>query len=98
MWSFGCLLYELYTGNLLNLPGCKVLGQPIFPGESEQDQFLCMMEVLGIPESDLILVLMKCVSYLNVNRGLQRKSNSLMMNLNQKSFKIPKEKCVCLAQ
>jgi len=42
MWSFGCLLCELY------------LGYPIFAGDSEQDQLLAMMEVLGVPKNELI--------------------------------------------
>jgi serine/threonine protein kinase len=33
MWSFGCILAELYTG------------YPLFPGENEVDQLACMMEV-----------------------------------------------------
>eukprot|EP01025_Chloroclados_australasicus_P019057 TRINITY_DN2023_c0_g1_i2.p1 TRINITY_DN2023_c0_g1~~TRINITY_DN2023_c0_g1_i2.p1 ORF type:complete len:782 (-),score=73.05 TRINITY_DN2023_c0_g1_i2:2070-4415(-) len=37
MWSFGCILAELFTGF------------PIFPGENEQEQLLCMMETLGVP-------------------------------------------------
>ncbi len=71
MWSFGCLLFELYTG------------QPIFPGESEHDQLLCMMEILGAPEEDLILVRKTSCEYsYNSNRDHRRKSNSLMMILN----------------
>ena len=42
MWSLGCILAELYTGF------------PIFPGENEQEQLSCIMEVLGIPEKDFI--------------------------------------------
>lgn len=42
MWSLGCILAELYTGF------------PIFPGENEQEQLSCIMEVLGIPDKDLI--------------------------------------------
>jgi len=42
MWSFGCILAELYTGF------------PLFPGESEQDQMLCVMEVLGEPPAKLL--------------------------------------------
>ena len=42
MWSLGCILAELYTGF------------PIFPGENEQEQLSCIMEVLGVPERDLI--------------------------------------------
>jgi serine/threonine protein kinase len=42
MWSLGCILAELYTGI------------PIFPGENEQEQLGCIMEVMGVPELDLI--------------------------------------------
>ncbi|KAJ1973980.1 serine/threonine protein kinase, CMGC, dual-specificity [Dimargaris xerosporica] len=37
MWSLGCILAELYTG------------YPLFPGENEQDQLSCIMELLGPP-------------------------------------------------
>ncbi|KLO12000.1 hypothetical protein SCHPADRAFT_854481 [Schizopora paradoxa] len=42
MWSLGCILAELYTG------------YPIFPGENEQEQLSCIMEVLGVPEKEII--------------------------------------------
>nr|AXF50741.1 protein kinase [Inonotus obliquus] len=42
MWSLGCILAELFTG------------YPIFPGENEQEQLACIMEVLGVPEKELI--------------------------------------------
>ncbi|QRV86544.1 dual-specificity tyrosine-(Y)-phosphorylation regulated kinase [Ceratobasidium sp. AG-Ba] len=42
MWSLGCILAELYTGF------------PIFPGENEQEQLSCIMEVLGVPDKELI--------------------------------------------
>ena len=42
MWSFGCILCELFTG------------YPIFPGESETEQLLCIMEYLGPPPCDLL--------------------------------------------
>jgi len=42
MWSLGCILAELYTGF------------PIFPGENEQEQLACIMEVLGIPDKEII--------------------------------------------
>lgn len=38
MWSLGCILAELHTG------------YPLFPGENEQDQLACIMEVLGMPD------------------------------------------------
>ena len=43
MWSFGCILAELTTG------------YPLFPGESEAEQLLCMMEVKGIPPQDVLI-------------------------------------------
>ncbi|KAI6019703.1 hypothetical protein F5J12DRAFT_925847 [Pisolithus orientalis] len=42
MWSLGCILAELYTGF------------PIFPGENEQEQLSCIMEVLGPPDKEFI--------------------------------------------
>ncbi|CAM1500755.1 Fc.00g099170.m01.CDS01 [Cosmosporella sp. VM-42] len=42
MWSVGCILAELYAG------------VPIFPGENEQEQLACIMEVFGPPEKHLI--------------------------------------------
>ena len=42
IWSLGCILAELYTG------------YPIFPGENEQEQLACIMEVFGPPEKHLI--------------------------------------------
>lgn len=42
MWSLGCILAELFTG------------MPIFPGENEQEQLACIMEVLGVPDRELI--------------------------------------------
>jgi dual specificity tyrosine-phosphorylation-regulated kinase 2/3/4 len=44
MWSFGCILAELYTGF------------PLFPGENEMEQIAYIMEVKGIPP-DYILEL-----------------------------------------
>jgi len=42
MWSLGCILAELFTG------------YPIFPGENEQEQLACIMEMFGPPEKHLI--------------------------------------------
>jgi dual specificity tyrosine-phosphorylation-regulated kinase 2/3/4 len=42
MWSFGCILAELFTG------------YPIFPGENEQEQLACIMEIFGPPSRDII--------------------------------------------
>jgi dual specificity tyrosine-phosphorylation-regulated kinase 2/3/4 len=42
MWSFGCILAELLTG------------YPIFPGENEQEQLSCIMEIFGPPARDII--------------------------------------------
>ncbi|RKF62271.1 putative dual specificity protein kinase pom1 [Erysiphe neolycopersici] len=42
IWSLGCIMAELYSG------------LPIFPGENEQEQLACIMEVFGPPEKHLI--------------------------------------------
>ncbi|XP_074656419.1 dual specificity tyrosine-phosphorylation-regulated kinase 4-like isoform X2 [Tubulanus polymorphus] len=42
MFSFGCILAELYTG------------YPLFPGENEVEQLACIMEVLGLPPNEIL--------------------------------------------
>lgn len=42
MWSLGCIIAELYTGF------------PIFPGENEQEQLACIMEVMGLPDRAMV--------------------------------------------
>ena len=44
MWSFGCIVAELY------------IGYPIFPGESEQDQMCRIIEMVGVPSSDVLAI------------------------------------------
>jgi len=44
MWSFGCIMAELYTG------------YPILPGESECDQMSRIIELLGVPEPEVYKV------------------------------------------
>eukprot|EP00906_Rhabdomonas_costata_P029739 RCo042009 len=43
MWSFGCIVAELFTG------------APLFPGETEEEQMDLIMEVLGVPPDELLL-------------------------------------------
>ena len=42
MWSFGCIIAELYSGI------------PIFPGESSVDQINYIMEYIGVPPLEII--------------------------------------------
>ncbi|CAG9332067.1 DYRK4_11 [Blepharisma stoltei] len=42
MWSAGCILAELFTGNAL------------FPGESEAEQLQYIMEIRGVPPEDVL--------------------------------------------
>ena len=42
MWSFGCILAELYTG------------YPLFPGENEVEQLAAIMEIFGLPSASLL--------------------------------------------
>jgi len=42
IWSFGCILMELYTG------------EPLFPGNNEQEQLEYIMEVCGIPDKEMV--------------------------------------------
>jgi dual specificity tyrosine-phosphorylation-regulated kinase 2/3/4 len=63
MWSLGCILAELYTGKVLTamsniyrlgLTLWICTGYPLFPGENEQEQLACIMEVQGVPEPYLV--------------------------------------------
>ncbi|XP_016970925.1 putative dual specificity tyrosine-phosphorylation-regulated kinase 3 homolog isoform X2 [Drosophila rhopaloa] len=42
MWSLGCILAELLSGHAL------------FPGENESDQLACIIEVLGMPNKNIL--------------------------------------------
>ncbi|OMJ74114.1 hypothetical protein SteCoe_27034 [Stentor coeruleus] len=42
IWSFGCILYELYYG------------EPLFTGESERDQLIKIMHVIGVPPDGVL--------------------------------------------
>jgi len=42
MWSYGCILYELYVG------------YPLFPGEDEKEHMAMMMEVKGVPPRSVL--------------------------------------------
>lgn len=42
IWSLGCILVELH------------IGIPLFPGENENEQFLRIMEVIGLPPADVL--------------------------------------------
>lgn len=44
MWSFGCIIAELF------------IGYPLFPGEDENEQALYIMELLGAPEPSFVRV------------------------------------------
>ena len=42
IWSCGCILAELYTG------------RPLFPGETEAEQFCRIMEIIGAPPAEML--------------------------------------------
>lgn len=42
LWSLGCIVCEMQ------------MGYPIFPGESEKEQLLCIMEILGVPPPRMV--------------------------------------------
>ncbi|KAM4861271.1 dual specificity tyrosine-phosphorylation-regulated kinase 3 [Thomomys bottae] len=59
IWSFGCILAELFTG------------QPLFPGEDEGDQLACMMELLGMPPPKLLEQSKRAKYFIN-SKGIPR--------------------------
>ena len=43
MWSFGCILAELYTG------------YPMFPAQDETELICCIMEILDVPPLEVLI-------------------------------------------
>lgn len=64
MWSFGCILAELYSGI------------PIFPGEDETDQLFYMMEYLGVPSINMIKISKKRKMFFNDDFSPKKIQNS----------------------
>ena len=44
MWSFGCIMIELFTGF------------PLFPGTNEKEQLQLIIDVIGMPSKDVLKV------------------------------------------
>ncbi|XP_027200964.2 dual specificity tyrosine-phosphorylation-regulated kinase 2-like [Dermatophagoides pteronyssinus] len=59
MWSLGCILAELATG------------YPLLPGENENDQLSCIIELLGMPPQKLIDVSKRAKIFFN-SKGYPR--------------------------
>jgi len=87
MWSFGCILAELYTG------------YPLFPGENEVEQLNCIMELFGLPPKKLLDQSTRRKQFFDSNgsprivqnkRGKKRKPGSRdlvsSLNCNDKNF------------
>ena len=76
IWSFGCILAELFTGN------------PIFYSENEVDQFYCILEYCGLPPQELIMGSIKKNVYFDGNLNLKNiKSNKGTVRIpSSKSF------------
>ncbi|XP_036335078.1 putative dual specificity tyrosine-phosphorylation-regulated kinase 3 homolog isoform X1 [Rhagoletis pomonella] len=53
MWSLGCILAELLSGHAL------------FPGENESDQLACIIEVLGMPNKNLLTNAKRAKAFFN---------------------------------
>ncbi|CAI2382395.1 unnamed protein product [Moneuplotes crassus] len=64
MWSFGCILYELYTG------------YPLFAGEDENEQIQLIMEIKGVPPVDVITQGSRWKSYFHSNYNPRSIPNS----------------------
>jgi dual specificity tyrosine-phosphorylation-regulated kinase 2/3/4 len=63
MWSYGCILVELYTGS------------PIFPGENELDQFAYFAEYLGLPPKNMLDYSPKYFEYLDSDGNILNYNN-----------------------
>lgn len=55
IWSLGCILAELYTG------------EPLFPGNNEQEQLELIMELCGMPPETMIDLSRKKAHYFDTD-------------------------------
>ena len=60
MWSLGCILAEL------------VLGYPLLPGHSEDDQLALIIELLGLPPHHILAVSTRSSRFISVSTGYPR--------------------------
>lgn len=64
IWSFGCILAELYTGS------------PLFTGEDEKEQLMCIIEILGPPPVEVVQIASKRDIYFDKNYCPKEMTNS----------------------
>jgi dual specificity tyrosine-phosphorylation-regulated kinase 2/3/4 len=64
IWSLGCILCELTTG------------VPLFPGENEHDQLMCIMEVAGVPPLDVMRRAPRCKVFFDSHQRPRLQPNS----------------------
>jgi dual specificity tyrosine-phosphorylation-regulated kinase 1 len=72
MWSLGCLLVEMHTG------------EPLFSGQNEYDQMYKICQLLGLPPSHLIEASPKAKKFFNLNNNNQyelKMGNNMMVFL-----------------
>lgn len=56
MWSFGCILAELY------------IGSPLFPGQNEAEQLAMIMEVRGVPPDEVLAMATRSEKFFKGNK------------------------------
>lgn len=78
IWSLGCILPELYAG------------VPIFPGEDEKDQLVCIINYLGMPSSEYLNKGRKRFNLIDSKFQLYSQPN----NKSKGNFKILKNKTI----
>ncbi|KAL0962875.1 hypothetical protein UPYG_G00346630 [Umbra pygmaea] len=64
MWSLGLILIELYTGF------------PLFPGENEEEQIGCMVELLGMPPNDFLSTAIRKSHFFDASGNPRNTTNS----------------------
>lgn len=64
IWSFGCILAELFTG------------APLFSGEDEKEQLMCMIEILGPPPAEVVQIASKRDCYFDKSYQPKESVNS----------------------